>query len=212
MVERIRFADARRLAMSPVPEPPMLITESKEEFNRIRAALNEEIRPRGILEELYVADIANHTWTIVRANRLKVALINSEFLAALAFQIFCLARAPYNWEEGNPTYSVGPWAEVRAKKWFTDEAEKKKIVELLGKYGLDESAIEAQAFRRCAFELAALDRMAASAELRRSKALRNIAECDAILAQRLSANSDQIVKGKTLAIAGNGVEAPATAA
>ena len=40
-------------------EVPLLMTESKAEFDRIRDALNEEIKPRGIIEQIYVADIAN---------------------------------------------------------------------------------------------------------------------------------------------------------
>ena len=37
---------------------PLLLTESKAEFDRIRDALNEEIKPRGVLEQMYVEDVA----------------------------------------------------------------------------------------------------------------------------------------------------------
>src|ERR1035438_5062009 len=104
MVERIRIAEARKLASSPLPEPPMLITESAEDFNRIRIALNKEIRPRGIVEEIYVADIAYHTWNIVRAHRWKAAIINSEFRPALASQIDRLMSEPGYWRERDPAY------------------------------------------------------------------------------------------------------------
>jgi hypothetical protein len=80
------------------------------------------------------------------------------------------------------------------------QSTKNKVAKLLRKYGLDESAIEGQAFKRSAAVLAMLDRMVASAESRRSKALRNIAEWNAIFAERLRATSDQIIESKTLAI------------
>jgi len=198
MVERIRIAEARKLASSPLPEPPMLITESAEDFNRICVALNKEIRPRGIIEEMYVSDIAHHTCDIVRGHRWKAAIINSEIRAALASLINRLLREPGYYEEWHPEYFVSPEAKTLAKDWFTNQAAKKRVTELLRKFGLDESAVEAQAFRRSAPDLAMLDRMIASSESRRSKALRNIAECALIFAQRLGASSDRIIGGTVL--------------
>ena len=201
MVERIRIAEARKLASSPLPEPPMLITESAEDFNRICVALNKEIRPRGIIEEMYVSDIARHTFDIVRGHRWKAAIINSEFRPALASLISGL-------ESGGRQYQ----AETLAKNWFTDQATKKNVAELLRKFGLDESAIEAHAFQRSALDLAVLDRMIASSESRRSKALRNIAEFDLIFAQRLGASSDRIIGGKALELKHRVGKTPPTAA
>jgi hypothetical protein len=40
----------------------LLITESKADFDRIRGALHEGIKPRGILEQIYVEDIVYQTW------------------------------------------------------------------------------------------------------------------------------------------------------
>ena len=37
---------------------PLLITESRDEFDRLRNELKEEIKPRGFIEQLYVGDIA----------------------------------------------------------------------------------------------------------------------------------------------------------
>jgi len=185
MVERIRFADAVKLASPPLPEPPLLMTESPQDFNRIFVALNKEIRPRGIIEEMYVADIAHHTCDIVRGHRWKAAIINSEIRPALVSLISRLAFG------GLPHQ-----ARILTENWFTDQATKKKVAEVLRKFGIDESAIEAEAFRMSAPDLATLDRMIASYEARRSKALRNIAECDLILAQRLGASSDRIIGSK----------------
>ena len=77
------------------------MTEFSEDFNRICVALNKEIRPRGIIEEMYVSDIAHHTFDIVRGHRWKAAIINSEFRAALASLISGLLREPGYYEEGS---------------------------------------------------------------------------------------------------------------
>jgi hypothetical protein len=64
-------------------EVPLLMTESKAEFDRIRDALNEETKPRGIIEQMYVADTAYLSWEILRLRRSKAAIINLAFRAAL---------------------------------------------------------------------------------------------------------------------------------
>ncbi|MBR1301770.1 hypothetical protein [Bradyrhizobium sp. AUGA SZCCT0042] len=38
-------------------KPQLLMTESAAEFAALNAALMEEIKPRGIIERLYVADL-----------------------------------------------------------------------------------------------------------------------------------------------------------
>jgi hypothetical protein len=41
---------------------PVLQTESKAEFDNLIKALAEEIRPQGIIEEMYVSDIGLIIW------------------------------------------------------------------------------------------------------------------------------------------------------
>ena len=58
-----RLAQRRRLPTKPTA--PLLVTESKGEFDRIHDALNDKIKPRGIIEQIYVADIANLVWEVL---------------------------------------------------------------------------------------------------------------------------------------------------
>ena len=41
---------------------PLLITERADDFDNIRDALVEEIKPRGVVEHLYVADMTHLVW------------------------------------------------------------------------------------------------------------------------------------------------------
>jgi hypothetical protein len=41
-----------------IPTAPLLLTESRDEFDLIRDNLNDQIKPRGIIEQMYVEDIA----------------------------------------------------------------------------------------------------------------------------------------------------------
>ena len=46
--------------------PPLLMSESAEEFAFLRTALELEVKPKGIVEQIYVDDIAAIVWEIRR--------------------------------------------------------------------------------------------------------------------------------------------------
>jgi hypothetical protein len=54
--------------MIPVPHP---MSESADEFASLRTALELEIKPKGIVEQIYVDDIAAIVWEIRRLRRCK---------------------------------------------------------------------------------------------------------------------------------------------
>ena len=66
-----------------LPKLPLLITESADEFGALRDAFEREIKPRGIIEQMYVHDICSIVWEILRLRRCKVVIINSTFRTAL---------------------------------------------------------------------------------------------------------------------------------
>jgi hypothetical protein len=47
----------RRNELALLPKSPLLITESADEFDALRDAFEREIKPRGIIEQMYVHDI-----------------------------------------------------------------------------------------------------------------------------------------------------------
>ena len=70
---------------------------------------------------------------------------------------------------------------------------------LLAQWHLDESAIEAEAIRNQAAQLAGFDQMLSLAKSRRDKALRRIADCqDRRFAKQLRDASDRVIEGKTV--------------
>jgi hypothetical protein len=48
----------RRNELALLPKLPLLITESADEFDALRDAFEREIKPRGIIEQMYVHDIS----------------------------------------------------------------------------------------------------------------------------------------------------------
>jgi hypothetical protein len=81
----------RRNELALLPKLPLLITESADEFDALRDAFEREIKPRGIIEQMYVHDISSIVWEILRLRRCKVMIINAAFrsgLAHLLMQVF----------------------------------------------------------------------------------------------------------------------------
>jgi polyhydroxyalkanoate synthesis regulator phasin len=93
-------------------------------------------------------------------------------------------------------YNYDP--ELLTTGWFTDPEAKEVVSRILRQFQLDESTIEAEAIRRSFSDLELLDKMLASLEARRDKALRCIGEYHESLARQLRKSADQIIEGRDL--------------
>jgi hypothetical protein len=154
----------------------------------LQETLESEIKPRGFIERMYVADISFILWETLRLRRCKAAIINTGYRAALGQLLSQLLRRP-----GQLNYSTKDEAEALALGWFSDQSVRQQVAEILGQFGLDESAIEAEAIRSLSADLELLDRMLTSLELRRNRALRCIGEYRDGLAKRLRESAERIV-------------------
>ena len=123
--------------------PSLTITESSDELASLCKQVDDEIKPTGFIERMYVEDVIALTWDILRLRRCKTGIVNGAFLAALQGileQLLC--RQDYEFQ-----YYHGEAAEDLARGWFENKKAKSKVATLLRKFGLDEGAIEAEAFR-----------------------------------------------------------------
>src|SRR6266568_810889 len=180
----------RRNELTLLPKLPVLITESADEFDALRDAFEREIRPREIIEQMYVHDICSIVWEILRLRRCKVVIINSTFRSALE-NLLVRLRQP-----GQQDFDARGPARELAHAWFTDKEAQKQVSETLSRFDLDDSAIEAEAVRRSSSDLEVLERMLSSLESRRNKALACVAEYRASLALQLRDTADRIIDGK----------------
>src|SRR5262245_39701159 len=172
-----------------LPKLPLLISESADEFEAMYEAIELEIKPRGTIEQMYVADISYITWDILRLRHCKTTIINAAFSKALTNVLRQALREP-----GNLFSNPDAEAETLAVQWFTDKKVKTQVSEKLSEFQLDESAIEAEAIRASMPDLERIDRMLASLEARRTKALGCVA--DHVLAQQLRESSNRMINGK----------------
>jgi hypothetical protein len=159
---------------------PVLITECKEEFDKLLEALAQDIAPRGIVEKLFVADIADLVWDKRRLRRVKTAVWDMACRDAV-LRILPAATDPH-------------LAATVKDFWLFDAGVRERVLEHLDAYGLDESAIEAEAMRWVAQDLKMLDMMMASLERRFQSKLDVIAKYRQTFADQARIASDRLIE------------------
>jgi hypothetical protein len=168
--------------------PPLLSAESANEFAALRKGLKNEIKPEGVIEQIYVDEFATHIWEIQRFRHYKAIILNNSRLAALQEIVEQLLRdQDFQYNDRKNA------ADDLARGWFENNKAKTQVATLMRKFGLDEGAIEAEAFRLCAEYLERLDRILTGLEFRRDRALRFIAEYRKILSKQLGQAGDRIL-------------------
>ena len=54
--------------------PPLLGDEKDSDYEELYARISEAVKPADILEEIWICDIADLTWEVLRLRRLKAVL------------------------------------------------------------------------------------------------------------------------------------------
>ena len=165
-----------------LPQVPLLITESEEEFQEICDGVYKEIRPQGIIERIYVDEIVDIVWQIIRLKRCKAGVTNLAFHDASAKILYRLMQA-------------GP--EI-AREWISNPKIAKKVEAELATYKLDSSVIIAEAIRKSACELEPIETLLASMESRRDKTLLRISQYRAEFGAVLRTTSDHLIESKVV--------------
>ena len=190
-------------AAAVLPASPLVINESTEQFQSIHDALIQEIKPRGMIEQIYVKDIADLTWEILRIRRFKTAILDTQFSSAAEKVLKeLLLQIGHDYTEAREA------ATDAAGKWFTDKETREWGQKVLQQFQLDESAIEARSYAEKTSNFEALDKLEASLMSRRDKSLRCIAEYRIGLAHELQETSDRIIEGKVLALEDKAPDSP----
>ena len=109
---------------------PLLVTESEQDFSVLSAALMQEIKPHGIVQQLYLADFVTRVWEILRVQRCKVAIVNTAFKDALSEIVYRLAGEP---EMGTPELE---WVDRVCLDWFSKPEVRKEVLQLLAEFRL----------------------------------------------------------------------------
>ena len=174
-----RSSEGKTLTL--LSKPNLLFTESARKFKTQHEALKRTVSPRDFIEELYVAEMAENIWETQRLSRCKAVLINSHWSSAIEE---LLDRMGLDFEErGNLAYD-----------YFGDESSRAKVGDHLKYFGLDESAIEAEAIKQAWPDLESIDRRLTELASSRDVLLRRVTEYRARLAENLRESSDNLIE------------------
>jgi hypothetical protein len=142
-------------------KPPVLRSESADEYTSLHQKLVDEIAPQGPIEAVYVEEITALIWDIQRLRSCKVSVIHQMSRRALDSIL-------------NELLTPNDRIKIQGlvKSWFEDAAGKEAVSEILERFDLDESAIEAEAIKLASEQLEWLDKALVSAGSRLDKSLR----------------------------------------
>ncbi len=180
-------------ALSLLQNPPLLKSESAEEFNAFRRAVQNEIKPNGAIEKIYAGEFAKLHWEVQRMRRCKATIINIKLRPALKKLLLQLVGE----NSGLFDDIAGNLEEVSAL-YFTNQEAKTKVLALFAQFELTDAAIEAQALRKEIFRLDLIEKTLASLEARRDRALDCLANYRETLSIKVQKGEDRMLASKNL--------------
>jgi hypothetical protein len=203
-------ATARTRRVAPFGPPPLIQGEDGGAYDKLLARVSAAVRPVDILEEIWVHDIVDLEWEVLRLRRLKVALMTASASKALRTVLDRLLD-----EETDDTddetgdiddETCGPDEETEDTEWDTSRLAKewvrrnpdaiKEVDRILASTDLTMDAVRAEMLSENIEHVERIDRMIAMVESRRNAALREVDRHRATLGQELRSTVREIEDGK----------------
>jgi hypothetical protein len=173
--------------------PPVLSTENRQAYEQLFVELALEWGPRDTTEWMFVRDMTDISWEMLRLRRVIANVLNiatKEGIAGIFMDVLPGCRRSLTREDCEAYIKQSTKAEARADDWFEGPEKREGVKSELAKYDLGTEAIAAQAHIAKAAELERLDRMLTTAVLRRAAVMRSFHEHQAMAALKQSAAVD----------------------
>ena len=158
---------------------PLLEGEDKAEYTGLLSEVQRQVMPEDAIEQIYVRDIVDLTWELMRSRRIKVALLHKGQIRAVQQLL-----SSENW----PGLHSDAKSSVRTaiKTSFADG------VKVFARYGVTLQDINGHAFAAERDTLLLLDQSMLKIEARRNFALREIERRRVTLGRRLGAAINEV--------------------
>jgi len=158
---------------------------SREEVERLRDEFFREVRPANFLERMYANEFVDLAYEVQRLRRMKAAMIDSLRPVALKNVLALAAGRLGSREEEH---------RLATEYLSGDLAARERVTRLLDERGLDQSAIEAEAFGIRSKDFIDIEAMIVSKENRRDKALLKIVDLRSCYAGTLFAAANKVIE------------------
>jgi hypothetical protein len=178
-------------------DPPLVGNESREEYDRLFAAIATAAKPADAIAWLFVRDIADLSWEIRRERSFKLLIIKFHQETVIRG---LLTPKPPSGPVSDLLNQVDPrvarTADKAAREWANEPEARPKIEKKLAGMGYTTSSIFEMALMEAADRIDAIDRRLASYEQRRLAALKATAHYSETLARRLETASSDVIEGE----------------
>jgi hypothetical protein len=164
----------------------MLEHEDAAAYDAIHAGISDAVKPADFLEQIWVRDVIDLVWEVLRLRQLKGALMDAA--APHALQKVLASFVPY-----------GRACEIAAGWAARDAACVRQAKGLLAQSGFSMAHVMAEALADRIEAVERIDKMIASAEARRGAMLREVERHRAVLASRLRMATDEVVDAEFVA-------------
>jgi hypothetical protein len=164
--------------------PPLIEGEDAAAYNQLHARISGAVKPKDVLEEIWVRDVVDLAWEILRMRRFKAKLLASATSTGLQR---ILKRAT--------TWMLE--AQGLSQRWAARDPQAiKQVDKQLAIMGLTMEAVTAETFFVMINDIERIDRMIMNAEARRNAALREVDRHRSSVAQALRRASEEVVEAE----------------
>jgi hypothetical protein len=159
---------------------PLIEGEDQAAYDDFHAGISAAMKPKDVLEQIWVRDVVDLTWETRRMRRLKASLLTSKLSLGL-WQVLVTVMDEVQ-------------ADHLSRQWATrDRAAIKAVDKLLASKGLTMDVVMANTLSANIDTVERIDRMVMSAEVRRNAALREIERHRSCIAETLRRATDDVV-------------------
>lgn len=199
--DSIDQADQKSLALSKYSifgPAPILEEEDAECYNELLAGVSREVKATGIIEEIWIRDLVDLTWEILRWRRLRTALLSERVSRALSDRLAWLMRRKSKKTSDMlaafPAFRLIPTSTRKlVKKWTArDPTAVDRVNKLMAAANVTMDMVMADAFIEKLDSIERIDRLIAIAEARRNSILREVDLHRATLAKNLRATVENV--------------------
>lgn len=158
-------------ALVPFSEPTLIPGESYEEYEALRGLLIEDVDPQSNIEWLWLLDLTELTWEILRYRKLKARVTSMYRSKAIEAMLLRL---------DGPGIERSPMLKLQTKRnavdWQCDSEAASEIETRLKRAGFDSAAMNAEVYLQARDAIALFDALIHAAQSRRNALLREIGE------------------------------------
>lgn len=156
--------------LRPFAEPALIAGESREDYELLRQLLIEDIQPRSNLEWLWLFDLAELAWEILRYRKLKVRAIEMHRVKAIEALLLQIDGAGFPENDPLPRWQT----RINAAEWRINPSARMEIQTRLARNGFDLETTNAEALLKAQTTFSVLDALLGQTQRRQATLWREL--------------------------------------